>query len=58
MEATYQGAATDSHVGGIPVAESGEHFTSYINPLIQKSLAAETSFHSPMEGRIDGPDET
>ena len=49
MESTDQGDATDSHVGGIPVPESGEQFTSYINPLVQKSPAVDTSFHSPME---------
>ena len=58
MEAIDQGAATDSHVGGIPVVESGEQFTSYINPLVQQSPTTDTSFHSPMEGRIDGLDET
>ena len=35
MEATDQGATTDSHIRGIPVAESEEQFTSYINPLVQ-----------------------
>ena len=58
MEATDQGAATDSHVGGIPVSKSGEKITSYINPLVQQSPATDTSFHSSMEGRIDGIDET
>ena len=58
MEATDQGAATDSHVGGIPIVDSGEQFNYYINPLVQQSPAADTSFHSPMEGRIDGIDET
>ena len=58
MESTDQGDATDSHIGGIPVAESEEQFTSYINPLVQQPPMVSTSFHSPMEGRIDGPDET
>ena len=58
MEATCQGAAMKSHVGGIPVVESEEQFTSYINPLVQQSPAADTSFHSLMEGQIDGIDET
>ena len=56
MEATYQGAATNSHVGGIPVVESGEKFTSYINPLAQQPPMADTSFHPPMEGHTNSPD--
>ena len=50
MESIDQGAATNSHVGGIPVVESGEKFTSYINTLVKQSPTVDTSFHSPLEG--------
>ena len=41
-----------------PVLESGDQFASYINPLVQQPSTTATSFHSPMEGRINSPDET
>ena len=50
MEATNQGVETDSHVEGRPVVESGEQFTAYVNPLVQQSPMAGTSFHSLREG--------
>ena len=53
MEATDQGAATNSHIIENPVVEIGDQFTSCVYPLVQQSPAADTSFHSPMEGRID-----
>ena len=58
MEATDQGVATNSHVEGSPVVESGEQFTAYVNPLVQQSPTTDTSFHSPMEGHTDSPVET
>ena len=58
MEAIDQGATTNFHVEGSIVVESGEQFIAYVNPLVQQPPVANTSFHSPMEGRIDGPDET
>ena len=39
------------------VVESGDQFTSYVNPLVEQPPMAETSFHPPMEGRIDSPNE-
>ena len=50
MEATDQGAATDSHMGENLVIESGYQFASYVTPLVQQSPTDDTSFHSPMEG--------
>ena len=58
MEATNKGDATDSHVEGSLVVESREQFTAYVNPLVQQPPTADTSFHSPMEGRTDSPVET
>ena len=58
MDATDQGASTDSHVEGSPVVDSGEQFTAYVNPLVQQPPTADTSFHSSMEGRTDNPVET
>ena len=58
MEATDQGAATDCHVEGSPVVESGEQFTTYTNPLIEQPPMGETTFHFPMEGHVDSPTET
>ena len=55
MEAIDQGAATSSHEGKNLVVESGDRFTSYINPLAQQPPMADTSFHPHMEGRIDSP---
>ena len=34
MESTDQGAGTNSQVEGSLVVESGEQFTSYVNPLV------------------------
>ena len=56
MESIDQGAATSSHAKENIVVESGYQFTSYINPLGQQPLMANTSFHPPMEGRTDSPD--
>ena len=53
MEATNQGATTDSHVEGILVVESGDQFTSYVTPLVQQYPTTDTSFHSSMECRND-----
>ena len=53
MEATNQGATTNSHLEGSPVVDSGEQFTAYVNPLVQQPPTADTSFHSPMEGHTD-----
>ena len=53
MEATDQGAATDSRMGENPVVESGVQFASYITPLVQHPLVGDTSFHGPVEGRVD-----
>ena len=50
MEATDNGAATNSRVGENPVVESGYQFASYVTPLVQQSPATGTSFHSSMEG--------
>ena len=59
MESIDQGAvATDSHVEGIQVVESEEQFITYINPLVQQPPMADTSIHSPMEGRTDSLVET
>ena len=55
MEATDQGATTDSHVEGIPIVESGEQFTAYINPLVQQPPMDDTSFKYLSEGRTDSP---
>ena len=35
MEATDQGALTNSLVEGSTVVESREQFTAYVNPLVQ-----------------------
>ena len=55
MEATGQGAATTSHVEENIVVESGDQFTSYINPLVQWPPMDDTSFHLHMEGHTDSP---
>ena len=55
MEATVQGAATTSQVEENIVVEIGDQFTSYTNPLAQQPLVGDTSFHGPMEGRVDSP---
>ena len=54
-EATDQGDATDSHVEGSPVVESGEQFTTYIKPLVEHPPMADTSFHAPIEDLVDSP---
>ena len=38
MEATNQGATTDSHVEGSLVVEGGEKFTNHTNPLFKSLL--------------------
>ena len=53
MEVTDQEAASESHVEGSPVVESIEQFTAYVNPLVQQPPMVDTSFHSPMEVRVD-----
>ena len=55
MEAIDQGATTSSQEEENIVVESGDQFTSYINPLAQQPPMADTSFHLHMEGRIDSP---
>ena len=50
MESTDENATVDSHVEGNPVAEAGEEFTSYDNPLAKHHPAAYTTFHFPTEG--------
>ena len=55
MEAIDQGATTDSHEEENIVGESGDQFTSYITPLFQKPLMANTSFHAPMEDHVCSP---
>ena len=56
MEAIDQGATTSSHEEENIVVESGEQFTSYINPLVQQPPLANTSFHLHMEGCTNNPD--
>ena len=53
MEAINKGAANTSHEEEIIVVESGDQFTSYINPLAQQPPMADTSFHPHREGRTD-----
>ena len=53
MEATDQGATTTSHVEENLVVESGDQFTSYVTPLVQQPPMGDTSFHAPVEGRVD-----
>ena len=53
MEVIDQGAATTSHEEENIVVESGDHFTSYINLLVQYPSMVDTSFHPHMEGRTD-----
>ena len=55
MEDTNQGATTTSHVEENLVVESGDQFISYITPLVQQPPMGDTSFHGPMEGRVDSP---
>ena len=52
MEATDQGATTDSHVEENPTLEVGEEFTTYDNPLVKQPPTADTAFHFPMEGHV------
>ena len=56
MEAIDQGAATSSHEEENIVVESGDQFTSYINPLAQQPPMVDTSFHPHMEGHTNNPD--
>ena len=55
MEAKAKGGATDSHMGENPVVESGDQFAFYITPLFKQPPMASTSFHAPMEDRVDIP---
>ena len=57
MEAIDQGAATSSHEEENLVIESGDPLTYYFNPLAQQPPMADTSFHPPMEGSTNSPDE-
>ena len=57
MEAIDQGAATSAHEEENMVVQSGDKFTSYINPLAQQPPMADTPFHPPMEGRTNSPNE-
>ena len=53
MEAIDQGATTNSHVGENVVAESGDQYPSHGPPFAQHPSRGNTSFHSPIEGRVD-----
>ena len=55
MEVVVQGTATTSQVEENMVVESGDQFTSYTNPLAQQPPVGDTSFHGPVEGRVDIP---
>ena len=56
MQSIYQGATTSSHEEENILVESGDQFTSYINPLVQRPPMADTSFHPHMEGHTDNLD--
>ena len=51
MEAIDQDVMYDSHVEVNPVVEVSKEFSFYDNPLVEQHLAADTSFHFPMEGQ-------
>ena len=53
MEAIDQGAATTSQVGDNVVVESGVPYSTHSPPLVQQPSWGDSSFHSPMEGRVD-----
>ena len=53
MEAIDQGVATTSQVGDNVVAEIGVPYSSHLPPLVQQPSQGDSSFHSPMEGRVD-----
>ena len=53
MESIDQGAATTSQVGDNMVAESGVPYSSHSPPLVQQPSWGDSSFHSPIEGRVD-----
>ena len=55
MEDTDQGATTTSQVEENLVIEGRDQFASYITPLVQQPLLGDTSFHGPVEGRVDSP---
>ena len=55
MEAIDQGATTNSHVEENLVVEGGDQFASYVTPLVQQPPIGDTSFHGPMEARVDIP---
>ena len=52
MEATNQGATTDSHVEGNLVMEVGEEFTTCDNLLVELPPMTDNTFHFPMEGHV------
>ena len=52
MEATDQGATTDSHVEGNLVMEVGEEFTTCDNLLVEHPPTTDNTFHFPMEGHV------
>ena len=56
MESIDQGAATSSHEEENLVVESGDQFTSSINPLAQQPPMDNTSFHPHMKGCTDSFD--
>ena len=55
MEATDQGATSTSQVEEKLDVESRDQFTSYVTPLVQQPPVGDTSFHGPVEGRVDSP---
>ena len=52
VEATNQGATTDSHVEGNLVMEVGEEFTTCDNLLVELPPMTDNTFHFPMEGHV------
>ena len=52
-----QPTSADAPTGTTSAIETRDDFTIYTNPLVQLPLAADVFVHSPMEGRIDGPNE-
>ena len=52
MEATDQGATTDSHVEGNLVMEVGEEFTTCDNLLVEHPPTTDNTFHFMMEGHV------
>ena len=52
MEATDQGATTDSHVEGNPVVEVWEEFITCDNLLVEHPPTTDNTFHFSMEGHV------